>query len=194
MESWKSYKESLAGALDGLEVTTAAAAPIGAGEGFERWVQLTRQVHEAGGSVYIVGNGGSAMIASHMAIDACKNGGLRALALNDPAMLTAAANDVSFTEVFALPLSRLARRGDLLLTISSSGNSPNIVRALETARDLGLHRVTLSGKRPDNRSRAMGDLNFYIPADRYGWIESAHQVVIHHWLDQYLNAYRDGAL
>ena len=193
METWTSYRRNLDNALAGLE-TSGSGGPMEIGAAFDQWVQLTHNVHTAGGAVYIVGNGGSAMIASHMAIDACKNGHLRALAFNDPAMLTAAANDISFDEVFALPLARLGRKGDLLITISSSGNSPNVVRALEVGRDLGMHRVTLSGKKPDNRSRTMGDLNFYIPADRYGWVESAHQVVIHHWLDQYLNQYRNGAL
>ncbi len=78
--------------------------------------------------------------------------------------------------MFALPLARLARAGDLLIAISSSGNSPNIVRALERRARLGVAAVTLTAKQPDNRARALGDLNFYVPLDRYGWVESAHQV------------------
>ena len=144
--------------------------------------------------MYFAGNGGSAMIASHMAADASKNGGLRGVAFNDAALLTAVSNDITFEDVFALPLARLGRRGDLLMTISSSGNSPNIVRALETARRIGMHLVTLSGKQPQNRSRALGDLNFYVPADRYGWVECAHQLIIHYWFDQYLNVYGNGAV
>jgi len=134
------------------------------------------------------------MMASHMAADACKNGGLRAMAFNDPALLTAIGNDVTFDELFALPLRRLAHQGDLLISISSSGSSPNIIRALEAARDIGMHCVTLSGKQPDNRSRALGDLNFYVPLPRYGWVESAHQLIIHYWFDQYLNRYGQGAV
>ena len=83
--------------------------------------------------MFLIGNGGSAGIASHMAADACKNGGLRALAFNDAALLTATANDLAFDEVFSLPLERHARKGDLLVTVSSSGNSPNIVKGLECA-------------------------------------------------------------
>ena len=96
--------------------------------------------------------------------------------------------------MFALPLERLARAGDLLITISSSGSSPNIVRALERAQALRLQIVTLSGRKPDNPSRRFGDVNVYIPNERYGWIESAHHVVLHYWLDQYLNVHGQGAV
>ncbi len=54
--------------------------------------------------------------------------------------------------------------------------------------------VTLTGMSADNRARACGDLNFYVPADRYGWVECAHQLILHYWLDQYLNLHGDGAL
>jgi D-sedoheptulose 7-phosphate isomerase len=194
MELWTDYRNHLAGALERLEISDRAGASLSPADAFARWVRLTREVHDAGRTLYFVGNGGSAMIASHMAIDASKNGGLRALAFNDAASLTAISNDIDFAEVFALPLRQFGRSGDLLMTISSSGNSPNIVRALETGRELGMHLVTLSGKTAANRSRAMGDLNFYVPADRYGWVECAHQLVIHYWFDQYLNVYGNGAL
>jgi D-sedoheptulose 7-phosphate isomerase len=194
MEPWKSYRDSLSMALERMVVTGPNGAPLDQAEAFGRWVHLTQEVHDAGRALHFVGNGGSAMIASHMAIDATKNGGLRAFAFNDAAALTAISNDISFEEVFALPLTRFGQGGDLLMTISSSGNSPNIVRALEAARRVGMHLVTLSGKQPANRSRALGDLNFYVPADRYGWVECAHQLIIHYWFDQYLNLYGNGAL
>jgi D-sedoheptulose 7-phosphate isomerase len=143
--------------------------------------------------VFFIGNGGSAMIASHMATDACKNAGLRALAFNDASLLTAIGNDLSFDQVFALPLSRLGAEGDLLISISSSGNSPDIVLALETARRMGMRLVTLSGMGADNRSRTLGDLNFYVPAPTYGWVECAHQLVIHYWFDTYMHRFPGGA-
>lgn len=194
MEPWPDYLEALSSGLDGLTITDRAGAVMSPADGFGRWLQVTREVHDRGQSVYLIGNGGSAAMASHMAADACKNGGLRALAFNDAALLTATSNDIAFDEVFALPLKRLARTGDLLVSVSSSGNSPNIVKALETAVSLSLRIVTLSGKGADNRSRTFGDLNFHVPSVRYGWIETAHQVVLHYWLDQYLNVHGGGAL
>jgi len=194
MEAWSDYLHHLTGGLHGVIVTEAGDRPVATGDAFARWVRETHENHERGGSLYLVGNGGSAMIASHMAADACKNGGLRALAFNDAALLTAVSNDVAFDQAFALPLRRLARRGDMLVSISSSGNSPNILCALDAARELGLFTVTLSGKDEGNASRSRGDLNFYVPAQRYGWVECAHQLIVHYWFDQYLNCHREGAL
>ena len=86
------------------------------------------------------------------------------MAFNDASLLTATGNDVAFEEIFALPLERLARAGDLLIAISSSGNSPNIVRGpRRRAVDVRCQIVTLTGKRADNQARALGDLNFYVP-------------------------------
>ncbi|HEV3218058.1 MAG TPA: SIS domain-containing protein [Vicinamibacterales bacterium] len=194
METWAEYVETIAQGLRGLAVTDRQASDLSPPVALSRWVAMTHQLHERDGCLFIIGNGGSAGMASHMAADACKNGHLRALALNDAAMITATSNDLSYDQVFSLPLERLARKGDLLVTISSSGNSPNIVRALETARGMGLEVVTLSGQRPDNRSRGLGDLNFYVPLQRYGWAESAHQILLHYWFDQYLNTHRQDAI
>ena len=73
--------------------------------------------------MFFVGNGASAMMASHMAADASKNGGFRAMAFNDQALMTAVSNDICYEQSFAMPLKRFANPGDMLVTISSSGNS-----------------------------------------------------------------------
>ena len=126
-------------------------------------------------------------MASHMAVDGTKSAGIKALAFNDSAFLTAISNDLGCEDMFALPLKRFAQMGDLLTSISSSGNSPNVVRALECARDMKLSIITLSGMTPNNRSRSFGNLNFYIPAATYGIIESSHAVVLHCWLDYFMD-------
>jgi D-sedoheptulose 7-phosphate isomerase len=194
METWTEYVETIAEGLRGLAATDRQGAELPPPDALKRWVAMTHGMQQRDGCLFIIGNGGSAGMASHMAADACKNGHLRALALNDAALITATGNDLSYEEVFALPLARLARTGDLLVAISSSGNSPNIVRALEIGRGLGLEMVTLSGKRADNRARTLGDLNFYVPLSRYGWAESAHQILLHYWFDQYLNTHREDAV
>jgi D-sedoheptulose 7-phosphate isomerase len=194
VERWTDYCETIADGLRRMAVTDRSAGMLAPSDAVTQWVSLTRAAHDGGGHLYIVGNGGSAGMASHMAADACKNGHLRAFAFSDVALLTATANDLSYDHVFSLPLERLARPGDLLIAISSSGNSPNIVRALETSRTMGLRAVTLTGMNADNRARTLGDLNFYVPLSRYGWTESAHQVILHYWFDQYLCEHRQGAL
>jgi D-sedoheptulose 7-phosphate isomerase len=194
VEAWTGYLTEASAGLSRLAVTTSAGETIPVGEGFARWVSLTREAAKRARHIYFIGNGASAMMASHFAADACKNAGLSAMAFNDAALLTAIANDVSFEEVFALPLQRIARAGDLLTAISSSGNSPNILRALDTARSMSMTIVTLTGMCADNRARTKGDLNFYVPLERYGWVECAHQLVLHYWLDQYLNLHGKGAI
>jgi len=194
VERWTDYFETIADGLRQLAVTDRSGAELTTADGVARWVSMTRSVHDAGGHLYIIGNGGSAGMASHMAADACKNGHLRAMSFSDAALLTATANDLAYDQVFSLPLERLARPGDLLVAISSSGNSPNIVRALDAGRTIGMRAVTLTGMGADNRARTRGDLNFYVPLSRYGWTESAHQVILHYWFDQYLCEHRQGAL
>jgi D-sedoheptulose 7-phosphate isomerase len=194
METWDDYVAAIGSGLSRIVVTDKEGRALEAAEGFRRWVDLTNAVQRQGQNIFLVGNGASAAMASHFAADACKNAGLRTQAFNDGPLLTCTGNDLGFDQVFALPLSRFARLGDMLITISSSGASPNIVRVLERAREMKLSVVTLSGKRSDNPSRSLGDINIYMPSDRYGWIESGHHVVLHYWLDQYLNAHGPGAI
>ena len=193
-EPWPRYLAAASAGLLELTVTSADGSALAVEEGFARWVQITRDGQTRGQHLYLAGNGASAMMASHFAADACKNAGLRAMAFNDAALLTATANDVAFEDVFALPLRRLARAGDLLIVISSSGNSPNVLRAIDAASSMAVHVVTLTGMSAGNRARALGNLNFYVPSRRYGWVECAHQLVLHYWIDQYLNLHGDGAL
>lgn len=193
MEPWEEYLTSLIAGFRGLTVTGPDGSPLAVAEAFRQWIALAHEVKEQGHAVYIVGNGASASIASHIAADALKKARLRAFVFNDQSLLTAISNDNCFEEVFALPVEHLGRAGDLLITISSSGNSPNIIRALEAALRLSMRVVTLSGMKPDNRSRSLGDINFYVPSPQYGWVECAHHGIIHYWLDQYLNLYCGGA-
>src|SRR5262245_5589484 len=166
MEVWDDYVGAVSSGLLDVAITDKAAAAMTPTDGFRRWLELTADVHARGRHLFFIGNGGSAGIASHIAADACKNGSLRARAFNDSALLTATANDLAFNQVFALPLIRFADAGDMLISISSSGRSPNIVTALERAQELGLRIVTLSGMDADNPSRTFGDVNFYVPKDR----------------------------
>lgn len=194
METWNGYIEQIVTGLQAVKVTDRHGATLSAADGFARWVELTHALSQRDGCLFFIGNGGSAGMASHMATDVCKNGRLRALTLTDPALLTATGNDLSFEQTFSLPLERLARPGDQVIAISSSGESPNIVRALETAQAIGIEAITISGKQPGNRARTLGVLNFYVPVSRYGWAESAHQVLLHYWFDQYLSAHGQGPL
>jgi D-sedoheptulose 7-phosphate isomerase len=177
------YFGTLADALRGAEVTDRTSKKIPLEEGCE-WVRKTaHQAHDAGNTIIFVGNGGSAGIASHLAIDFSKNGRLRSLAFNDPSALTCLGNDLGYENVFAKQLDFHARMGDLVVALSSSGRSPNILEAVKTARTRGCSVATFSGFTADNDLRRTGDVNFYVRASEYGFVEVAHLALCHAVLD-----------
>jgi D-sedoheptulose 7-phosphate isomerase len=135
--------------------------------------------------IYIVGNGGSAATASHMANDLCKQASvpgqpmLRAIALTDNMpLVTAWSNDADYAESFARQLVNHVEAGDLLVAISTSGNSPNVLRALELAREAGARTIGLTG-REGGRMAALVDCCIRVPSDDIGQQEDAHLVVNH---------------
>lgn len=180
------YTQATHGALGLTEVTTRDGQRLSPDAGLEQTTALTKRVLLGGGTLYFCGNGASSAMAGHMALDWLKAGQAKALSFNDPTVLTALANDTGYENVFSLPLSRLGSPADLLVTISSSGNSPNVLAGINEARKIGMSVVTFSGLKPDNKSRKLGDLNFYVPCHTYGIAECSHQVLLHAWLDQYL--------
>jgi D-sedoheptulose 7-phosphate isomerase len=133
--------------------------------------------------VFIVGNGGSAATASHMACDLAKvrsgTRRLRALALTDNvALITAHGNDLGYQQIFAEQLRSLANPGDVLVVISASGNSPNILEAVETARTLGVQTVGLIGF-GGGAVQSMLDHHVLVMSDGYGPVEDIHMVLNH---------------
>lgn len=167
-------------------MTARDGQEIGAAAGFARWRDLTLSTRAAGHGHFFIGNGASASMASHMALDCAKNAGLRALAFNDSASLTALGNDLGYEQVFAAPLRWYGQAGDVLIAISSSGRSPSILAAISVARERGLHVITLTGMRADNPARQLGDVNFFVPGRTYGVVECSHHVIMHCWLDDFL--------
>jgi len=180
---WQPYTERLHQVLGNMEVTDARAVSLDVETGMSRWLDWTRQVGRKGRCLYLVGNGASASMAAHFAADMAKNAAIRTQWLTETSMLTAIANDLDYRRVFAEPLSWWMQPGDMLVTISSSGNSANILEAIDTARRLGGRVVTLSAMGAENASRRRGDLNFYLPAATYGLAESGHAVILHCWMD-----------
>ncbi|MCB0403429.1 MAG: SIS domain-containing protein [Bdellovibrionales bacterium] len=153
-------------------------------EGLKMAIKMIQAVDQTAKKVVLVGNGGSAAIASHQAVDLWKNGGIRATSFNDASLLTCLANDYGYENVFSKSIEMFCDPGDLLIAISSSGNSENILNAVRSARLRGCSVITLSGFKPDNPLSAMGDLNFYIPSERYGTVEVAHLLLIHVTVDE----------
>ena len=154
---------------------------------FELWRDWTVELKKREGSIYLIGNGASASIASHFAADLAKNAGLHTEVFSDLSLITAISNDIGYEHVFSEPLKRRGKNGDILIAISSSGQSPNILRATEEAGILQMKCITLSAMSSDNSLRKRGALNAYIPADTYGHAETCHAAILHYWMDLILH-------
>jgi D-sedoheptulose 7-phosphate isomerase len=176
------YLSAFHTALDAIEVQegTESVAYAAALDTITQWLVAAQQTHK---KVMIIGNGGSAGIASHMATDFLKNAGMRAMAFNDPSQLTCLANDIGYEDVFAMPIARFADPGDVVMCISTSGRSENILRSAKVAREAGCHVITCSGFHAENALRPLGHINFYVPSHSYGVVETLHQYIIHSILD-----------
>ena len=164
-------------------VTDGRDETHGLDDAAERAAHLMIGTRERGGKVILVGNGGSASIAGHMEMDLCNRADVRAQVFNDPPVLTALANDHGYETAFARLIHLHAGPHDVLVAISSSGKSRNILNAVDAAREHGCAVITFSGFAADNPLRSRGDLNFYIASDHYGMVEVAHHALGHFLTD-----------
>ena len=148
-------------------------------------IDLFKDARAAGRHIFVCGNGGSASTASHFACDIVKGASynrgqrFRIMALTDQiATLTAYANDVSYDCVFVEQLRNFAQSGDLVMCISGSGNSPNVIRAMEYANSIGCKTLALTG-RDGGKLGPLAQLNIQVEAPHMGRIEDAHMIVCH---------------
>ena len=174
-----SYLQHLSELLQGTRVTDQQGTVLSLDEGINKAVALVLSVKAASGKVMVIGNGGSAAIASHVQNDLCKAVGVRAMVFYEAPLLTALSNDHGYGCVFEHGVQLWADTGDLLVAISSSGQSENILRAVRASVARGCQVITLSGFRADNPLRRMGHLNLYVSSQNYGYVEAAHSVLTH---------------
>ena len=159
-------------------------------EGIDKLVDCFTRHKQNRSQIFFIGNGGSSAIASHMTADFMKNGGMNTYSVYDNAVTTCMGNDYGYAYVFSKPLEFLARGNDLLVAISSSGNSANIVNAVDVARRKGMEVITLTGFKADNVIRQRGMLNVYVPSEKYGIVESIHNLILQQIVDVIME--RDG--
>jgi len=134
-----------------------------------------------GGKVFLIGNGASCSMASHFAADLTKNAGISSYSINEGSLLTCFANDFSFETAYMEILKRLMRDGDILIAISSSGKSQNIVNAASFAAKEFKNSsvITFTGFKKDNPLMKIGNFNVHVPIEDYGYVESAHAYFLH---------------
>jgi D-sedoheptulose 7-phosphate isomerase len=184
MESLDQYNQKLHSFMEGVIVTDIHGKTLDRNDGLSR---ITANLHNAKNSrkkVMIVGNGGSAAIASHLQNDLCKAVQMRAMVFTEGPLLTALSNDICYAAAYPELVNLWTDDGDMLVAISSSGRSKNIIDAVEAARKKGCSQiVTLSGFLPDNPLRKIGDINLYVASGEYGYVELAHSVLAHYISD-----------
>ncbi|MDB5622559.1 MAG: phosphoheptose isomerase [Devosia sp.] len=171
--------------FDGYAAEMARAAQSVSREALERAQGAMRDCLDRDGTLFLCGNGGSAAVANHLVCDMAK--GMRTDNQLRPRIqslaggaeiLTAISNDMSYADTFSHQLEGFGRKGDLLITISSSGNSENIVRAVQWARDNGAASIALTGF-SGGRSAGLADVNLHVDSQNYGVVEDLHQSLLH---------------
>jgi D-sedoheptulose 7-phosphate isomerase len=185
----KNYLGYLAKVLDAIDVSEIAAV-----------ARALERARDAGRTIFLIGNGGSASTASHMANDLAIGSRLsgrpfRTMSLCDNnSILTAVGNDFGYEEVFTRQLKFQAQAGDLLIAISASGNSPNLVHSFAWAKDNGLTTIALTSFVDGGKIRRMADLGVHVPTDpaEYGPAEDAH-LILNHLFVSYMAKHLDTA-
>jgi D-sedoheptulose 7-phosphate isomerase len=170
----ENYKALLLEAINSIDLTKVDQA-----------IEWFREARDAGRTIFICGNGGSAASASHIVCDINKGASygrdsrFKMIALTDNlATLTAYSNDVSYEIVFVEQLKNFAQPGDVVVAISGSGNSPNVLRAFEYANSIGCKTIGLSG-RDGGKLAPLSQLSIQVPVPHMGRIEDAHMIICH---------------
>lgn len=152
---------------------------------FEDIKGILLKLRETNNRIYFFGNGASAAFANHMALDFSKNGKILSRSLSDSSLLTALSNDYSYENAMLeyLKIEGVTKE-DFVITISSSGNSPNIISVLNYCNGVNIKSLALSGLKDDNKSIALADYSIYVPMKTYGMVECIHQIFLHLMLDE----------
>ncbi len=136
--------------------------------------------------VFVFGNGGSAAIANHFLIDLIKNTKIRAINLNETSIVTCLANDYGYENWVKKGIELSADKGDLVIIISSSGESKNMINACNFAKKKKLKIVTFTGFKKGNKVSKLGNINFWINSKKYNHIENSHQYLLLSIIDSFL--------
>ncbi|KAB8036818.1 SIS domain-containing protein [Silvanigrella paludirubra] len=143
-------------------------------------LNLFEKVKASGNRVWWVGNGGSAAMCSHLSQDLMNKLKIKSLFLNDPALITCMANDFGYENVYSKPLNLMAEPNDILIAISSSGNSQNILSCVQLAKSKDMKVISLSGFSNENKLwNTYSDISFYLNSQLYGIVEVGHEALIH---------------
>ena len=171
--------------LADVRLTDSAALDLSIESGLQDVYLSLSKLRDASGSLYIIGNGGSAGVASHASTDFFNVAKIKTFTLHESSLLTCMTNDFGYENAFARMLDQVINKNDVLIAISSSGNSINIRNAVDIAKKHHANIITLSGFSEDNPLRRMGNINIWLNSDDYGFVEIGHQFLLHNIADRF---------
>jgi D-sedoheptulose 7-phosphate isomerase len=183
MMNTEKYLDKLTSLLRETRVTDHKGGHLSMDEAAQEFVKLILSAKENAKKVISIGNGGSAAIASHLQTDCANAIKVRALVFTEPSLLTCLSNDYGYTNAYERQALLWVEPQDVMIAISSSGKSENVLKAVDVCREKGGCVITLTGFKQDNPLRKKGYLNFYIGEEHYGYVEAAHSVLAHYLTD-----------
>ncbi len=150
---------------------------------FEETIKLIKKTIKKNGKVYIVGNGGSSSIASHISVDLAKVAKVPSSTFNNSNLITCFANDYGYENWVVESIKSYMNKNDMIILISSSGTSKNIVNAAKYCKKNKVELITLSGFNKNNPLSKLGRVNFHIPSKQYNFIEMSHHIILVYIVD-----------
>jgi D-sedoheptulose 7-phosphate isomerase len=164
---FKNYSKSIYDLLNDVDTTKIDEA-----------VELIQKTNKSGSVVYIVGNGGSSSIASHVSVDFTKVAKIKSSTFNNSNLITCFANDYDYENWVKEAINIYCNKGDLIILISSSGTSKNIVNAANYCKTNNVNLITLSGFDKNNVLTQLGNVNFHVDSEEYNFIEMVHNIIL----------------
>tara|TARA_B100000029_G_C17556366_1_gene951807 strand:+ start:1351 stop:1899 length:549 start_codon:yes stop_codon:yes gene_type:complete len=164
---FKDYNKSIYHLLDNLDPSL-----------IDKSVELILNCKKNNGKVYIVGNGGSSSIASHVSVDLVKVANVPSSTFNNTNLITCFANDYGHANWIKEAIKAYTNQNDILILISSSGSSKNIVNAGQYCKDNNIPLITLTGFQAENPLNKLGNVNIHIPSNKYNFIEMTHHIIL----------------
>jgi len=164
---YKNYSKSISDLLNSIDTNL-----------IDQTVELIKKKIKTNNTIYIVGNGGSASIASHVSVDFIKVAKVKSSTFNNSNLITCFANDYGYENWVKEAIKAYCSVNDLIILISSSGTSPNIINAAKYCKDTNIDLITLSGFNGDNELRKLGKVNFYVDSKNYNYVEMSHHIIL----------------
>ena len=169
----KQYQESILKDIDVNMLLSAA--------------ELIKKMVNNNGKIILAGNGGSAAMSSHVAVDFTKNASIRSINFNEADLITCFANDYGYENWITKALEFYSEPNDLVVLISSSGSSMNVVNAAEYCNQNNIDLITLSGFSNDNSLKSLGNINFWVDSREYNVVEMVHHIILLLLVDGFIN-------